>query len=257
MLDFLKQCADEAGRTALDFRSHLKDMGVEKKSPKDFVSEADKRIEKIICERIKQSFPHHSILGEESGHWKGSDERWIIDPIDGTTSFVRGHAYFSISIAYEKAGEVEAGVVYAPALDELFVAQKNQGAKLNGQLISCSSTSTLGESLLATGFACLRSDCERHNLPYVNTLMPRILDMRRMGSAALDLCYVACGRLDGFWELNLNDYDIAAGKLILEQAGGRVSDFNSKPLQNCQEILASNAIIHDELSCVMQTVEQT
>jgi myo-inositol-1(or 4)-monophosphatase len=256
MIDFIKKLAHEAGRAALDFRTRLGDIGVEKKSPKDFVSEADKRIEEIICERIKQSFPHHSIFGEESGVWQGNDERWIIDPIDGTTSFIRGHAYFSISIAYEKAGVVQVGAVYAPALDEFFTAQKGQGAELNGAAISCSSTSVLGESLLATGFACLRSGRERHNMPYLNALLPRILDMRRMGSAALDLSYVACGRLDGFWELNLNDYDIAAGKLILEEAGGRVSDFNDHPMQDCSEILASNTIIHEQLSTIMKTVEQ-
>ncbi|MBF0199338.1 MAG: inositol monophosphatase, partial [Planctomycetes bacterium] len=213
---------------ARKYSEALNDLEVEKKSEKDLVSEADVAIEQYLRKQISSHYPDHGILGEEEGEVIGnnSEYRWIIDPIDGTASFLHGQPFYSISIAIEKEGELYLAAIYGPALNELFMATKGQGATLNGCPIKVSTEKSMTSAIYATGFACLRSNLKHNNLPYLTTLLPQIQDIRRYGSAALDLCFVAAGRVEGFWELNLNIYDVAAGILIVREAGGIVSDFS-------------------------------
>lgn len=255
MENFLKDIIIEAGKITLAYRDKFKDLKVNRKSPKDLVTEADVAAEKYIVAKIKEAYPKHSIFGEESGQHTGNEYRWIIDPIDGTTSFVHHQPFYAVSIALEKAGELILAAVNAPALGELFQAQKGKGATLNSQQIQVSKSQSLSESVLATGFACLRSNLAHNNLPYFNKIAPIVRDVRRFGSAAIDLCYVAAGRTDGFWELNLQIYDIAAGMLILNEAGGKVTDFSDQPIKDSFEIVATNSLIHKELTTILSKVK--
>lgn len=251
MYAFLKDIITEAGRIALEHKSRLSDVQVNRKSDKDLVTEADVAVENYLVEQIKQTYPDHAILGEESGAHVGNEYRWIIDPIDGTTSFVHDQPFFSNSVALEHNGEIILGAVNAPVLGELFMAEKGNGATLNGQPIRVSARDTLSDCVLATGFACLRENLEHNNMPYFANIAPVVRGMRRYGSAAIDLAYVACGRLDGFWELNLHIYDIAAGMLIAKEAGGSLTDFAGKSENIPAEILATNGKIHNQLSTIL------
>ncbi|MCP4454631.1 MAG: inositol monophosphatase [Planctomycetes bacterium] len=247
MKDFLFDMIEQAGRISLEYRAKLSSMEVTKKSDKDLVSEGDLAVESYLIDRIKAEYPSHAILGEESGSYGDNAYRWVIDPIDGTTSFVHGQPYYSVSIALEKDGDMILGAVNAPVLKEMFHAEKGQGAFCNGEPIGVSQRGTLIDSVLGTGFACVRSDLEHDNLPYFNKILPKIRGIRRYGSCAVDLSYVACGRLEGFWELNLNLYDMAAGMLILREAGGRVTDFSGDTRDMPGQLVATNGLIHEEL----------
>lgn len=229
-------------------------LRVEHKSRRDLVTETDRAIEVKLRDRIAERYPEHIVFGEEMGQEGEGSQRWIIDPIDGTGSFVHGQPHFSVSIAYEEKGELQWAAVYAPVFDELFMAQRGGGAELNGEGIEVSACQRLDEAVLGTGFACLRSQLPHNNLPYLNALLPQLQDLRRFGSAALDLAYVACGRLDGFWELNLNLYDVAAGQLIVEEAGGRVSDFDGSKKGIPDRYLASNTVLHEDIRQVLASV---
>jgi myo-inositol-1(or 4)-monophosphatase len=248
MIQFLKRIARDAGRICLEGSEHLTVADVEFKSPKDLVTVVDKRVEDYIIAEIKKVYPDHGIIGEETGRTgTGSDYCWIIDPIDGTTSYVHGQPYYAVSIAFRKGGELQAGVVYAPALGQLFSAEKGQGACLNERRVRVSSTGLMKESVLGTGFACLRAGWKKNNLIYLNRIMPAIRDIRRCGSAAIDLAYVAAGKFEGFWELNLNIYDIAAGVLLVTEAGGTVCDFSGGTAYPEEGIVATNGRITQEL----------
>jgi myo-inositol-1(or 4)-monophosphatase len=253
--DFLKSIITRAGEISLDYRSRLASLEVRKKSRNDLVSEADIAVERYLIEQIRKRFGDHAIHGEESGDIAGSEYRWIIDPIDGTTSFIHGQPYYSVSIALEKAGEVILAAVNAPVLGELYEAQLGKGATLNGEMITVSQTSAVGDSVMATGFACLRFDKKLNNLPFFSELVPRLRDVRRYGSAAIDLCYTACGRLEGFWELNLQVHDVAAGFLILSEAGGKYSDFAGAQDKLYREVLGTNGGIHDEICRLFSAVK--
>ncbi len=227
MIAFLTDLIQEAGIICKDAQNHLSPLDVEFKNQKDLVTTIDKKIEAFIIKKIKIKYPSHDIWGEETGRSGFSSEYvWIIDPIDGTTSFLHGQPFYSISIAVQYKGQTICSAVYAPRLDELFYADKSSGAFLNGYPIHVSDTNVLINSVLATGFACLRANAKHNNLLYFNKIVPQLRDIRRFGSAAVDLCYVACGKLDGFWEMNLNVYDVAAGVFIVQKAGGVVCDFN-------------------------------
>ena len=254
MKDFLYKIINEAGQIALDQARRLDSIEVTHKSRRDIVTQADIAVEDYLVAQIKKRYPSHAILGEESGSHSGSEYRWIIDPIDGTLSYFRNHRYYSISIAVEKEGQTVLGAVFAPALDELFIAEKGRGAFLNGKPVSVSTETELADCILATGFACLR-DNVYDNTPYFAEIIPKITDIRRCGSAALDMCYTACGRFDGFWELNLNIYDLAAGKLIAEEAGARVSDFSGEPVSDYKEIVCTNSLIHGKLVDILKRVK--
>jgi myo-inositol-1(or 4)-monophosphatase len=228
---------------------------IEYKGDADLVTEADRRSEALIRERIRQRWPEHDVLGEENGLVDtGSEYRWYVDPLDGTTNFAHGFPVFCVSMGLEHRGKRIAGVVLDPTRDELFAAEKGSGAYLNGQPIRVSGTPTLAESLIATGFPSHKRH-KNPNIHFYHQLTLRSHGVRRAGSAALDLCYVAAGRLDGFWEFNLNPWDTAAGVLIAEEAGGRVTDFYGGPFEiNSRQTLATNGLIHDELMNEFQQI---
>ena len=248
MLEFIKSLAKEAGKKLLDFSGEFDTGELQFKNARDLVTVYDKQTEDFIVGEILKKYPDHDIFAEESGKSNKSGEYcWIIDPIDGTTSFVHQQPFYSISIALQKAGETILGLVYAPKLGEIFWAEKGRGAFMNGTPIKVSSSDKLINSVLATGFACLRAGMEENNLPVFCRVAPEIRGIRRYGSAAIDLAYTACGKLDGFWELNLKPYDIAAGVIILQEAGGKVTDFNGKISFPENGIIATNTSIHNEL----------
>jgi myo-inositol-1(or 4)-monophosphatase len=256
MKTFLNDMITQAGAIALEYKARLSEVRVDRKSSKDLVTEADVAVEHYLVEQIKQRYPDHAIVGEETGTHAGGAYRWIIDPIDGTTSFVHDQPFFSISIALEKDGELVLAAVNAPVLGELFMAEKGRGATLNGKPIHVSQADRLSDCVIGTGFACLRANLQHNNLPYFNRIAPIARGVRRFGSAAIDLAYVACGRLDGFWELYLQIYDVAAGRLILTEAGGTYSDFAGKTDNILSENLATNGKIHPELSGLLMDVKQ-
>jgi myo-inositol-1(or 4)-monophosphatase len=248
MRDFIDKLSRDAGEMALEYRKRLDTLDVTFKSEKDMVTEADEAIEDFLIGEIAKRFPEHGVFGEETGETQGTDgHRWIIDPIDGTASFLHGQPIFSVSIALEKDGEVILGAVNTPALGERYLAIAGEGAYLDGTRIQVSKRSKLIESILATGFACMRRRELHDNMEYFATLMPEIRDVRRMGSAAADLCFVACGRVEGFWELNLNLYDIAAGVLMVREAGGIVTDYHGAQDRLPGQVLASNGLLHADL----------
>jgi myo-inositol-1(or 4)-monophosphatase len=249
----MQEIAREAGRLLMEhFRRRVK---IEYKGDVDLVTVADRQSEALIIEHIRKQFPAHDIMGEEGTRIEtGSDYKWYIDPLDGTTNFAHGYPVFCVSMAVEYQGERIVGVVYDPTRDELFAAEKGSGARLNGQPIQASSTARLAECLIATGFPSHKRH-QNPNIYFYHQLTLRSHGVRRAGSAALDLCNVASGRFDGFWEFNLNPWDTAAGVLIVEEAGGRVTDFSGGPFQIAsRETLASNGRIHDELLSEFQAI---
>jgi myo-inositol-1(or 4)-monophosphatase len=253
MKTFLKDIITQAGAISLAHRARLHTMQITRKdTAKDLVTEADVAVENYLVEQIKQTYPDHAICGEESGLHSGNEFRWVIDPIDGTTSFVHEQPFYSISIAVQQNEQTILAAVYAPVLGELFMAEKGRGATLNGQPIHVSDRTDLSDCVCTTGFACLRANLERNNLPLINRIAPTLRGLRILGSAAMDLCYVACGRTDGSWELNLNIYDIAAGMLICTEAGGSVTDFSGHGTDNLPgEILATNGKLHTQLAEIL------
>jgi myo-inositol-1(or 4)-monophosphatase len=246
MIDFLAYHIQEAGRMALDAQAKLTAGDISFKGERDLVTSADKAVEKYLVDAIISSYPEHGIIGEESGsHGADASYCWIIDPIDGTTSYVHQQPYFSVSIGLRKDNTMIAGGVYAPALNQLFLAEKGGGATLNGAPITVSSCEKMIHAILATGFACLRKRSGADNLAVLAKLLPKISDIRRCGSAAIDLAYVAAGKYDGYWEHNLNLYDIAAGALLVTEAGGTVTDLRGNQDYPASGIIATNGAIHD------------
>jgi myo-inositol-1(or 4)-monophosphatase len=250
-LPAMSAIAREAGALLMDhFHQHLK---VEYKGDADLVTAADRAAELLIRDRIREQWPTHDVLGEEQGlSDQGSEYRWYVDPLDGTTNFAHGYPVFCVSIALERQareqkGERIAAVIYDPTRDELFSAEPGRGARLNGETIQVSKTAALKESLLATGFPSHKRH-KNPNIYFYHQITLRTHGVRRAGSAALDLCNVACGNFDGFWEFNLNPWDTAAGVLIVEEAGGKVTRFDGSPFElNSRETVATNGLIHEAL----------
>ena len=246
VLSTATQIAREAGALLMEhFQRHV---AIEYKGDADLVTVADRKTEILIRQRLREHWPSHDILGEEGGlQDTGSDYRWYVDPLDGTTNFAHGFPVFCVSMALEYKGQRIAGVIYDPTRDELFAAEQGSGAYLNNQRIRVSQTANLGECLLATGFPSHKRH-KNPNIFFYHQITLRTHGVRRAGSAALDLCCVACGRFDGFWEFNLNPWDTAAGVLIVEEAGGKVSDFRGGPFQlNSRETVATNGLVHQAL----------
>lgn len=216
----------------------------------NLVTEYDYLAEQIILTNIKESFPDHFILSEEAGaNTSKSNVRWIIDPLDGTVNFAHSIPIFCVSIGVELNGEMVVGVIYNPMLEELFVAVKGEGATLNGKKINVSKTTSLQDSILVTGFPYNVAQNENGCIDDVVTILKLGLPLRRLGSAALDLAYLAAGRFDGYWESKLNPWDIAAGLLIVREAGGKVTHYdNNEYVLSNGTVLATNSLIHDELS---------
>jgi len=244
------QAALEAARVAGDV---LRDgfglrHQIKYKGEVDLVTETDERAEGVIRDALLGAYPSYGMLGEEGGESAGEeDARWIVDPLDGTTNFAHGLPLFAVSIALEKVGEVVVGVVHDPIGEETFVAERGQGARLNDQDISVSNTAELVRALVVTGFPY-----DRDEVPAAVDLFGRFSvraqGMRRLGSAALDLCYVAAGRLDAYYERGIHAWDVAAASLILEEAGGRVTDYKGRPFEmEGGELVASNGLLHPAL----------
>lgn len=219
----------------------------------NLVTEADRLSEALIVERIRREFSMHDFLTEESAETaNGSDFRWIIDPLDGTTNYAHGYPVFCVSIALEVKGVIMLGAVYNPMLDELFMAERGEGAFLNGRRLNVSRTEMLSRSLLATGFPYDIREDRNNNINYFKAMALSAQAIRRAGSAALDLAYLAAGRFDGFWELKLMPWDTAAGWLLVEEAGGRVTDLRGDPFHlRSRNMLASNGLIHDEMADIL------
>lgn len=229
-------------------RSVGKISSVSYKGRDNIVTDVDKTSEKMIVKKILSVFPGHSILAEEGKPLESnSSYRWVIDPLDGTTNFAHAFPFFCVSIALEKDGESILGVVYDPMREELFVAEQGNGSSLNGKRITVSNVKKLGGSFLATGFSYGITPKDR-NIVYFKKLLVKTLAIRRAGSAALDLCYVACGRFDGYWEMSLHPWDIAAGVIIVKEAKGIVTKFDGESCSNYdRSILATNGHIHKEM----------
>ena len=225
-----------------------------KGTPTNLVTEMDARAERLVCERLHEAFPADAILGEEGGTRAGSSgRRWIVDPLDGTTNYAHGLPIFGVSIALETAGRVALGVVYDPTRDELFVAERGAGAWRDARRLTVSSRATLNESLLASGFPYNIRETVDNNTREFIAFSLRARGVRRMGSAVIYLAYVAAGRLDGCWELRLGPWDVAAGALLVEEAGGRVTAVDGGPLDvDAPTLVASNGRIHDEMLGVLK-----
>lgn len=254
MLNFAIETAREAGHILLEKFGRIEK--VTKKGDINLVTEADLASEALIIEKIKSYHPKHAILAEEAGEaviiGGGTSWKWIIDPLDGTTNYAHGYPCFCVTLALENKGEVVIGVTYDPTRNELFAAEKGHGATLNGKPIRVSATENLGDSLIVTGFPYdfkQRVDFSRHLTEFL--LQSR--GVRRDGSAAIDLAYVACGRFDGFWEEGLNPWDVAAGKLLIEEAGGQITYYDGAPFSiYTPPICASNGRIHSQMLDVLR-----
>lgn len=222
----------------------------------DIVTEYDKLSEQCIFAEIKRRFPKHTFLSEESGSSApvSSEVHWIIDPLDGTVNFAHEIPFFSVSIAATREGQILSGVVYQPMTRELFIAEKGKGAYKNGKRMQVSKTKTLEEAVMATGFPYNVSENPLHCIDRFATLLKLGIPIRRLGSAALDLCYVGAGHFDAFWEVGLNPWDVAAGKLIAEEAGARVSDYHGKeyPLFSSSSLLATNGLLHTKMVDILK-----
>lgn len=252
-LDIAVEIASEAGALLAELSKTPREISYKRKS--DIVTDADRRSEAMIIERIRRYFPDHAIVAEEGGGKEtSSDYCWYVDPLDGTTNFAHGFPVYCVTLALAYRDEVIAGVVYDPNRDEMFAAERGAGATLNGERIRVSQTSDLAESLLGTGFPPFASNHDL-NLQFFFKLTHVSHGIRRAGAAALDLCSVAVGRFEGFWELKLNPWDKAAGSLLVTEAGGRVTDLVGGAFSlHRDEIFASNGLIHETMLDVFTEV---
>ncbi|MBF6058817.1 MULTISPECIES: inositol monophosphatase family protein [Thiomicrorhabdus] len=258
LVNIATQAALEAGEIIRHYQEHIDQLDIESKGKNDYVSQVDKQAENAIIQTIRKYHPNHAILAEESGR-QGKENQgveWIIDPLDGTTNFLHQFPQFSISIAVREKGKLQHAVIYDPMRDEMFTASRGQGAFLNNRRIRVSEQKDLDDSLLATGFPY-------HDFSYIDSylasfksFMQQTAGIRRAGSAALDLAYVACGRVDGFWEFNLKPWDIAAGVLLIKEAGGLATDFNGgENFLDSGNIMAANPKLYKQMAKVIgQTV---
>jgi len=256
LLNFTIETAKKAGDILMTFFQKEYKISYKEKNERNIVTEADKASELFIINKIKTQYPTHDILAEESGahNIENADYRWIIDPLDGTNNFSHTHPFFAVSIGLEYKKEIILGVVYAPIFQELFYAEKSKGAFLNNKQIKVSKRQTLKKSLTSTGFPPSE---RQQNLPYFLHMLDKTQGLRRCGAAAIDLCYIAAGRLDGFWEFGLSPWDIAAAKIIIEEAGGKVTNLNGSTLDlEGKTILATNKTIHEEMRKELSQIKE-
>ncbi len=254
-VNVMAKAAFAAAKKLIRDFNELSHLQVSKKGPGDFVSAADKRSEKIIFDELQRARPGFGFLMEESGEIKGKDSnaRWIIDPLDGTTNFLHNIPHFCISIALEKDGEITAGVVYDPIKDEIFWAEKGLGAYMNNQRLRVSSRKNLDESLIATGIPfCGNGDQETFSKE-LNLIAPKVAGIRRMGAAALDLSYVAAGRYEAYWERGILSWDVAAGLIIVQEAGGFIKSLTKeKKVHLSPDLLVGNDAIFQEIQKLLK-----
>jgi len=255
---YLETAADiarEAGALLTNYFERR--VAFELKGDFDLVTEADRASERLVVERLRSHFPLHSIVAEEGGgHESSSEYRWYVDPLDGTTNFAHGFPMFNVTLALEQAGQLIAGVVFDPLRAEMFSAERGAGSYLNNRRIHVSAASKMEDCLFATGFPSFK----RHlniNVHFFHQVAMTTHGVRRGGSAALDLAYVACGRLDGFWEFGLKVWDMAAGVLLVEEAGGKCSDMKGRPMDlRGKHVLADNGKVHDQVLALFAEVFQ-
>src|SRR5580698_9082477 len=245
-LDTAVEIAREAGALLVKFFERR--VPFELKGEFDLVTEADRTSEKLIVERLRSHFPAHGIVAEEGGgHTSSSEFKWYVDPLDGTTNFAHSFPIFNVTLALEQAGEMLVGVVFDPIRQEMFTAERGSGAYLNNRRMRVSAPSRLEESLMCTGFPSRRRHLDI-NLHFYHQLAMATHGVRRTGSAAIDLAWVACGRLDAFWEFGLNPWDMAAGRLLVAEAGGKYSGMHGEPHQlRGADLLVDNGLVHDEI----------
>ena len=251
-LNIAIQAARAAGDLSVRFIDRLDKVKVVEKSPNDFVSDIDRECEAIIIETIHKAFPDHAVLGEETGSRGDGDTQWVIDPLDGTLNYLHGIPHFSISIAMRVKQRLEVGVVYDPLKQELFTATRGNGAQLNDKRIRVSNRRSLNGAVLGTGFPFGQMDDLDRYMEVMAALMPRASGLRRAGSAALDLAYVAAGRFDGFWEFGLQQWDLAAGALIAREAGAIVADADgSERYMQTGNIVAAAPRVYREMHAII------
>ena len=249
-INLITRACMKASRSLIRDFGEIENLQVSSKGPGDFVTSADKRTEKIILEELQKAHPEYGIVTEETGviNKLNNKNRWIIDPIDGTMNFLNGIPQFAISIGYEEEGEIKCGVIFNPIMNEIFCAEKGNGAYLNNSRIRVSNKKKIKDALLVTGGPKVASKIKDKIFSEYINVSKNVSNVRKFGSAALDMAYVACGRFDGYWQRELNYWDIAAGIVILKEAGGFVDFFENDPnLPLKKNILASNSVIHDEL----------
>ncbi len=254
MLNIAVRAARAAGKVIARALDHVDSLSVSEKSRNDFVTEVDRRAEQEIIRTIQRAYPNHAIMAEESGEQSGDEFQWIIDPLDGTTNFLHGIPQFAVSIALRHRGRLEHAVIYDPVKDEMYTASRGGGAQLNDRRLRVSKRKTIKGALLGTGFPFREEQDLSLFLETLKAMVPDTAGIRRPGSAALDLAYVAAGRYDGFWEFGLKPWDMAAGVLLITEAGGMVSDFDGGDgFLDSGNILASNLKLHPILLSRVQT----
>ena len=259
LINVMVRAAEKAGRALVRDFGEVEQLQVSRKGPSDFVSNADMKAEKTLREELQKVRPDFGFLMEESGASKGKDDtaRWIVDPLDGTSNFLHGLPHWAISIALEKGGEIVAGVVYEPVHDEMFWAEKGQGAFLNHKRLRVSERRRLEDALIATGMPFKGRGDHKQFLAEAEAIMPEVAGIRRWGAASLDLAYVAAGRYDGYWERGLSPWDVAAGVLLVTEAGGFVGEIGGgrNPVHG-GSVLAANAHLHLPLAKILRGVER-
>jgi myo-inositol-1(or 4)-monophosphatase len=248
MLNIAVKAARRAGSLIMRHLDRLERLTIETKGRNDFVTEVDRQAEAEIIEVLRYAYPDHSILAEESGMQAGNEYRWIIDPLDGTTNFLHGYPQFAVSIALEHKGKLDQAVVFDPHKNELFTASRGRGAQINDRRMRVSALNDLQLALLGTGFPFRSQEYLEPWIGMVRDFIKNTSGIRRAGSASLDLAHVACGRFDGFWEFSLSPWDIAAGCLLIQEAGGLVTDLQGEQdfMQN-GHVLAGNPKIHAKM----------
>jgi len=260
LVNVMAQAAKRAARGLIHDFGEIEQLQVSKKGPADFVSNADHKAERVLRKELEKARPDWGFLLEESGAIAGKDEtsRWVVDPLDGTLNFLHGIPHFAVTIAAEKRGEPVAGIVYDPIRDELFWAEKGQGAYLNERRLRVSGRTRLDESVVATCLPRQGEERQRRGLAELAVVMPEVAEIRRFGSAALDLAYTAAGRYDGYWEWSLNRWDISAGVLLMREAGGMVSEISGgSNVLETGNVLAANDKLHDPLRRLLATASRS
>lgn len=245
IINIAVEAARSAGNLIIRAMKRMDTVKIAEKGPNDFVTEVDERVEQEIISIVRKAYPSHGFIGEESGEIEGDDYQWIIDPIDGTRNFIHGFPHFAVSIAVMHKNRIEHGVIYDPTRQELFTATRGKGAQLNDRRIRVAQRKHLEECLLGTGFAYRHTDRDNAVPAKIfQSMIPICGDVRRAGAATLDLAYVACGRLDGFWEMGLKIWDIAAGQLLVKEAGGMICDpQGGEDYLKTGNIVAANPVI--------------
>ena len=258
LLNVMVQAAMKAGRGLVRDFGEVENLQVSRKGPGDFVSAADRRAEEIVRAELTKARPTYGLVMEESGEVAGTDgqHRWHIDPLDGTTNFLHGIPIFATSIALERQGQIVAAVIYNPVMDELYTAERGRGAFMNDRRLRVAGRADLPEMVFATGLPFIGKGDHGRTLKELRHIMPEVAGVRRCGAAALDLAWTAAGRMDGYWERGLNSWDIAAGILMVKEAGGYVSDLSGKDkMLDSGDVVAGNEFAHKHLLRLLKNAE--